>query len=628
MCYNFTYMEENCRAASAPGLEKYQNMQEKNHNTQSIQRPTDPADRPSRKTGPRRRAYFFLASFIICLVVLAIGIGIWYLLNGGMPGYSRNITLGTQAMEAEDYVRAEEYFTRAVELDGQSVEARLLLIEACEKQEKYERMLVLAKDGTELSPATYEYYECAVRALVRLGRMDEALAFMDSVENNYVKMKIARNRPDDVEFSTEPGTYGEQISLSLTASPDSTIYYTVDGSAPTTASQKYAGPFDLAFGTTVVRAFAISQSGLITEQAEGVFVLRDDDAAYPFKDAKVEQIARAILGLQHDAVTYKQLDKITAFVNTVEGVQGGGSIITLADLLEFRNLDEVRLTGETEITDLEVLTQIDGLTFLSLNSCDIDSAQLKTVSQISTLTSLSLDGNSITDLSPIGQITELNYLSVSDAGLQDLTGLASLTKLKTLVAANNRIIVPKGVSELTSLSTLDLSGNQLSSVSELSPLRRLTELNLSGNRISSLDGIGALTSLRTLDLSSNGLTDIEQLAALRSLDQLDVSRNRIEDFSPLEQTGITYLKATHNALESLDDIASIRSLRTLNVATNMLTKTEPLQKLPSLSELDISNNLISDLSPLADCSALKTLHCSGNPARNTDELAKKGIAIE
>lgn len=629
--YNPCVQPLNSFRRSAAGLwqGKDVKMEESKKNNQSTQRLDGPGGKQPGKQADRRKVTrIFIVSFCVCLIAAAIVGGIWYVLSGGMPGYGRSMKLGAQAMEAGDYARAEEYFVKALELDGQSVEARLNLIAACEKQEKFERMLVLAKEGVELSPATYEYYECAVRAFVHMDRMDEARAFINGVENNYAKIKIERNRPEPVSFSAEPGTYGEEFSLRLSASVGCSIYYTTDGGVPTIHSTQYTDPIPLTYGTTVVRAFAVSHSGIITDEYSATYVLRDENAPYTFKDAKVEQLVRRILGLAYDDITYKQLDKITAFTNTPDGGEIDGSILTIADFKEFINLDEVRLTGEREIADLEVLAELPGLSFLTLNQCDVSNEDLQMISQLAALTSLSLDDNVFTDLTPLGALTGLTYLSVSDNGLRDVAGLASLSKLKTLVAADNQIIDPQGVAGIVSVSVLDLSGNQLSSVVNLAPLTRLTDLNLSGNRISSLDGISAFPSLRNLDLSANSLTDIAPLSALRNLDALDLSRNRVSDYAPLAQTKLTSLKATHNSIGDLDSIASIRTLRTLNVATNMITSVKPLENLSELAELDVSNNLIFRLSPLTDCPSLGTVACGGNPAIDTRKLEERGITLK
>lgn len=60
--------------------------------------------------------------------------------------------------------------------------------------------------------------------------------------------------------SVSGGTYASAQSVELSSSETATIYYTVNGAAPTTASPKYTGP--LTIGTTLsLKYFAVDQAG-------------------------------------------------------------------------------------------------------------------------------------------------------------------------------------------------------------------------------------------------------------------------------------------------------------------------------------------------------------------------------
>jgi poly(hydroxyalkanoate) depolymerase family esterase len=64
-----------------------------------------------------------------------------------------------------------------------------------------------------------------------------------------------------VSASPLGGSYSASVQVTLTASPTSaTIYYTTDGSAPTTASTRYTGPITLA-QTTNLQYFAVDAGG-------------------------------------------------------------------------------------------------------------------------------------------------------------------------------------------------------------------------------------------------------------------------------------------------------------------------------------------------------------------------------
>jgi Chitobiase/beta-hexosaminidase C-terminal domain len=74
-------------------------------------------------------------------------------------------------------------------------------------------------------------------------------------------------------FSPAPGTYTSKQSVTLsTSTPGATIYYTTNGSAPTTASAQYTGP--IAVGSSeVIEAVALAQGYAGSGMARGDYVI-------------------------------------------------------------------------------------------------------------------------------------------------------------------------------------------------------------------------------------------------------------------------------------------------------------------------------------------------------------------
>ncbi len=74
-------------------------------------------------------------------------------------------------------------------------------------------------------------------------------------------------------FSPAPGTYTSKQSVTLsTTTPGSTIYYTTDGSSPTTSSAQYSGPIAVN-GSEVIEAVAVAQGYTSSGMARGDYVI-------------------------------------------------------------------------------------------------------------------------------------------------------------------------------------------------------------------------------------------------------------------------------------------------------------------------------------------------------------------
>jgi Leucine-rich repeat (LRR) protein len=128
-----------------------------------------------------------------------------------------------------------------------------------------------------------------------------------------------------------------------------------------------------------------------------------------------------------------------------------------------------------------------------------------------------------------------------------MSALSGLTSLRTLRLEDNSISDISALSGLTSLRELYLSSNWISDMSALSGLRSLRSLDLSSNSISDISGLSGLTSLMDLNLSYNSnLTDIQALldnAGLGAGDEVDLQSTSVSctDVAALEAKGVTVI---------------------------------------------------------------------------------------
>ncbi len=88
-------------------------------------------------------------------------------------------------------------------------------------------------------------------------------AMLDSqISESYITINMPRPKVEDPQFSPAAGTHTGSQQLTLTcATAGASIYYTLDGSRPTTAKTRYNAPFTISANSTV-KAIAVKQPDL------------------------------------------------------------------------------------------------------------------------------------------------------------------------------------------------------------------------------------------------------------------------------------------------------------------------------------------------------------------------------
>ena len=76
---------------------------------------------------------------------------------------------------------------------------------------------------------------------------------------------VELDAPDMPSVSPDGGTYHEQKSVHVTVPSGTTVYYTWDGSTPTSNSSVYRGVLDIPEGNNVLSLVAIDDNGLSSE---------------------------------------------------------------------------------------------------------------------------------------------------------------------------------------------------------------------------------------------------------------------------------------------------------------------------------------------------------------------------
>ncbi len=160
-------------------------------------------------------------------------------------GPGRNEDTGEAASDAALYLRKSEYLQKAGE-EGLALGAASMALEDDASTEDdvvaaYGRMIAIY--------ASYEEYDKIAELLSKCTR--------PQVVENYLQYALF-----DPEFSEEEGTYEDTLTLTLSDQGDGSIFYTLDGSVPTTSSMLYTAPIKLTEGTYDVSAVYVNHFNL------------------------------------------------------------------------------------------------------------------------------------------------------------------------------------------------------------------------------------------------------------------------------------------------------------------------------------------------------------------------------
>jgi len=178
----------------------------------------------------------------------------------------------------------------------------------------------------------------------------------------------------------------------------------------------------------------------------------------------------------------------------------------------------------TQITIQETAFSTE-LTQLNLSLWGLENDDIVALKYMLNLTSLNLNYNNITDISPLAGLTDLTELRLLVGVGTDLTPLAGMTNLTTLELGLSNFhdtdLTPLlGLTNLTSFR-LCVGGNQIDDLSLFEDLTSLTRLDIRSNQISDLTPLESLTNLRYLELSGENLiSEISPLANLPNLNTL------------------------------------------------------------------------------------------------------------
>ena len=566
----------------------------------------------------KKLIHFLVPLLMIVLVIASIG---WYLFV-----YDRAFTRDLLLQQARDNdlkgntSLSSWFYNLAYGFSGQDENVAIELANQYKASGNYTKAEVTLSKAIR-DGATKELYIALCKTYVEQDKILDAVSMLANIPNASIKAELEAMRPAAPQADYPSGYYSQYISVTLSSSEGTTLYYTTDGDYPSIADEPYSAPIELPLGESQVYAVSVADNGLVSPVTILGYTIGGVIEPVIFMDASMEQAIRAALGYDQSHVLYtNDLWQITE-------LEVPSDAMTLEDLIYLTYLENLTVNGRN-MSNLQDFAGLNHLKKLDLSGCRFPADSLKTIASLPHLKELNLSNCSLSTLSGLENAESMEILDISNNTIRNLEPLSNMSALSELYLQHNAVANLAVVGGLPELTVLDVSYNALTSIAPLTGNVRLTKLNAANNQIGDVSAAASLPMLAELNLDYNGLTDISGLSGCASLKTLTVSNNQLSSIDALSgMNTLERLDFSYNSVSSLPDFGTNSAMQVIDGSYNALESIDSIAKMADISYIYMDYNKLTSVDALADCFHLVQVNVYGNEIASVSALTDHDIIV-
>lgn len=566
----------------------------------------------------KKLIHFLVPLLMIVLVIASIG---WYLFV-----YDRAFTRDLLLQQARDNdlkgntSLSSWFYNLAYGFSGQDENVAIELANQYKASGNYTKAEVTLSKAIR-DGATKELYIALCKTYVEQDKILDAVSMLANIPNASIKAELEAMRPAAPQADYPSGYYSQYISVTLSSSEGTTLYYTTDGDYPSIADEPYSAPIELPLGESQVYAVSVADNGLVSPVTILGYTIGGVIEPVIFMDASMEQAIRAALGYDQSHILYtNDLWQITE-------LEVPSDAMTLEDLIYLTYLENLTVNGRN-MSNLQDFAGLNHLKKLDLSGCHFPADSLKTIASLPHLKELNLSNCSLSTLSGLENAESLENLDISNNTIRNLEPLSNMSALSELYLQHNAVTNLTVVGGLSELTVLDVSYNALTSIAPLTGNVRLTKLNAANNQIGDVSAAASLPMLAELNLDYNGLTDISGLSGCASLKTLTVSNNQLSGIDALSgMSTLERLDFSYNSVSSLPDFGANSAMQVIDGSYNALESIDSIAKMAEISYVYMDYNKLTSVDALADCFHLVQVNVYGNEIPDVSALTEHDILV-
>ena len=566
----------------------------------------------------KKLIHFLVPLLMIVLVIASIG---WYLFV-----YDRAFTRDLLLQQARDNdlkgntSLSSWFYNLAYGFSGQDENVAIELANQYKASGNYTKAEVTLSKAIR-DGATKELYIALCKTYVEQDKILDAVSMLANIPNASIKAELEAMRPAAPQADYPSGYYSQYISVTLSSSEGTTLYYTTDGDYPSIADEPYSAPIELPLGESQVYAVSVADNGLVSPVTILGYTIGGVIEPVIFMDASMEQAIRAALGYDQSHVLYtNDLWQITE-------LEVPSDAMTLEDLIYLTYLENLTVNGRN-MSNLQDFAGLNHLKKLDLSGCRFPADSLKTIASLPHLKELNLSNCSLSTLSGLENAESMEILDISNNTIRNLEPLSNMSALSELYLQHNAVANLTVVGGLPELTVLDVSYNALTSIAPLTGNVRLTKLNAANNQIGDVSAAASLPMLAELNLDYNSLTDISGLSGCASLKTLTVSNNQLSSIDALSgMNTLERLDFSYNSVSSLPDFGTNSAMQVIDGSYNALESIDSIAKMADISYIYMDYNKLTSVDALADCFHLVQVNVYGNEIPDVSALTEHDILV-
>lgn len=217
-----------------------------------------------------------LALVLVVIVIITVTNLLKGAENDPTKSYDALYAKAVEEANSGDYDSAINSLLSALRVESNHPDARFLMAEYEVKAGKIQDAENLYKDLFQVETYAQEAYEKYIELLESEGKENLICDALASCTIPEILHKYPQYVSEPPSYSLPEGSFDVEQQLQLFTSQTGIIYYTLDGTAPTTESAVYEEPILLDFGKFTVCSMFVNQYGRQSDVVTKVYIINTD----------------------------------------------------------------------------------------------------------------------------------------------------------------------------------------------------------------------------------------------------------------------------------------------------------------------------------------------------------------